>query len=324
MQPAIVDAHTHLGRWLSPTGDWIASDLAGSLYDSWMHADVGELLSLMDTCGIATCVNLDGRWDAELEANLDRYDRAHPDRFLTFCQLDWRLAAEGDDFGDRLAASLRRSAAAGARGLKVWKTLGLGYRDARGELLLPDDARAAVVFATAGELGLPVLIHTADPVAFWDAADSSKPYYDLLLEHPEWSYTGGGFPSHPALMESFVALVAEHPGTTFVAAHVAGFVEDLGWVARVLDDHLNLFVDVAARLPQLAEQPEATRRLIEDHPDRVLFGSDELPLSEERYRAWERFLGGLGLPEPVLRAVYSDNAERVLKLSERRAHAGQA
>jgi predicted TIM-barrel fold metal-dependent hydrolase len=105
---------------------------------------------------------------------------------------------------------------------------------------------------------------------------------------------------------------------------VAGFVEDLEWVARVLDDHPNLFVDVAARLPQLAEQPEATRRLIEDHPDRVLFGSDELPLSEERYRAWERFLGGLGLAEPVLRAVYSANAERVLKLSERRAHAGQA
>jgi hypothetical protein len=107
MQPAIVDAHTHLGRWLSPTGDWIASDLAGSLYDSWMHADVGELLSLMDTCGIATCVNLDGRWDAELEANLDRYDRAHPDRFLTFCQLDWLPKATTSATGSRRACAAR-------------------------------------------------------------------------------------------------------------------------------------------------------------------------------------------------------------------------
>ena len=324
MQPAIVDAHTHLGRWLAPTGDWMASDLAGSLNESWMHPDVGALLELMDAQGVTACVNLDGRWDSELEANLDRYDRAHPGRFLTFCQLDWRLAAEGDGFGDALAASLRRSAAAGARGLKVWKTLGLGFRDAAGELLLPDDHRAAVVFATAGELGLPVLIHTADPVAFWEPVDEANSRYEELLEHPEWSYVEG-FPSHARLMESFEALVAEHPGTTFIGAHVAGHVEDLDWVARMLTDHPNLFVDVAARRPDLAVQPEAARRLMLDHADRVLFGTDQLPLSAEGYEAWARFLGELDLPQDALRAIYSENARRLLvDTSERSAHAGQA
>jgi predicted TIM-barrel fold metal-dependent hydrolase len=324
VQPTIVDAHTHLGRWLSPTGDWMAADLAGTLYDSWMHPDVAALLDLMDTRGVATCVNLDGRWEAELEANLDRYDRAHPGRFITFCQLDWRRAAEGDDFGDALAQSLHRSAGTGARGLKVWKTLGLGFRDARGELLLPDDPRAAVVFATAGELGLPVLIHTADPVAFWDPVDTANERYEMLLEHPEWSYTGGGFPSHARLMESFEALVAAHPETTFIGAHLAGNVEDLDWVGRMLGDHPNLFVDVGARLDELAAQPEATRRLIDDHPDRVLFGTDELPLSAEGYERWSRFLESLALPDAVLHGIYSRNAERLLNTSERRAHAGQA
>jgi predicted TIM-barrel fold metal-dependent hydrolase len=273
---------------------------------------------------VTACVNLDGRWDSELEANLDRYDRAHPDRFLTFCQLDWRLVAEDDGFGERLAASLRRSAAAGARGLKVWKTLGLGYRDVAGELLLPDDPRAAVVFATAGELGLPVLIHTADPVAFWDPVEPANERYEMLLEHPEWSYAGEGFPSHARLMESFEALVAEHPGTTFIGAHLAGNVEDLGWVGRMLAEHPNLFVDTAARLAELAAQAQATRRLIEDHPDRVLFGTDELPLTAEGYESWRSFLEELGLPEPALRAILSGNAERLLKTSERRAHAEQA
>jgi predicted TIM-barrel fold metal-dependent hydrolase len=324
MQATIVDAHTHLGRWLAPDGNWMASDLAGATQESWMQPDVGALLELMDGQGVAACVNLDGRWDDELEANLDRYDRAHPDRFLTFCQLDWRLASEGDDFGETLAASLRRSAGAGARGLKVWKTLGLGFRDARGRLLLPGDPRAAVVFATAGELGLPVLIHTADPVAFWDPVDAANERFEMLLEHPEWSYAGGAFPSHARLMESFEALVAEHPGTTFIGAHVAGNVEDLDSVTRVLVDHPNLFVDVSARLPELAVQPDAARRLMHDHPGRVLFGTDELPLSAEGYRAWSRFLGGLGLPEDGLRAIYSGNAERLLNMSERRAHAGQA
>jgi predicted TIM-barrel fold metal-dependent hydrolase len=324
MQPAIVDAHTHLGRWLAPTGDWMATDLAGTLQESWMQPDVGALLELMDSQGVAACVNLDGRWDGELEANLDRYDRAHPDRFLTFCQLDWRLAAAGDDFGDALAASLRRSAAAGARGLKVWKTLGLGFRDADGRLLLPDDRRAAIAFATAGELGLPVLIHTADPVAFWDPVDEGNERFEELLEHPEWSFAGGDFPSHARLMESFEALVAEHGGTTFIGAHVAGHVEDLDWVGRTLASNPNLFVDVAARLPDLAAQPEATRRLMIDHSDRVLFGTDTLPVSTESYELWARFFGELDLPGEALRAIRSGNAERLLNMSERRAHAGQA
>jgi hypothetical protein len=35
----------------------------------------------MDACNLRGIVNLDGRWGDELEANLHRYDRAHPGRF---------------------------------------------------------------------------------------------------------------------------------------------------------------------------------------------------------------------------------------------------
>src|SRR6188472_3589430 len=73
--PAI-DAHNHLGRWLS---HWVRED------GGWVVPDVGALLALMDETGVQAIVNLDGRWDEELEANLDRYDRAHPGRFFTFC-----------------------------------------------------------------------------------------------------------------------------------------------------------------------------------------------------------------------------------------------
>ena len=226
---AAIDFHTHLGRWLDPDGNWVAADLAGRRHDAWA-VEAEAYLELCDRHSIETSINLDGGWDAELEANLERLDRAHPGRFLTFCQLDWTLAAAGDDFGERLAESLRRSADAGARGLKVWKTLGLGFRDAAGELLLPDDERAAPVFAAAGELGLPVLIHTADPPAFFDPVDRHNERLEELLAHPEWSFCGPGFPSHGRLMESFEALVAAHPGTTFVGAHLAGNAEDLAWL----------------------------------------------------------------------------------------------
>src|SRR4051812_17010104 len=77
----VIDAHNHLGRWLAPHGRWVEDDLAGGPAESpWAVPDVGGLLATMDASGVEAIVNLDGRWDAELEANLDRYDRAHPGR----------------------------------------------------------------------------------------------------------------------------------------------------------------------------------------------------------------------------------------------------
>lgn len=337
----VIDCHEHLGRWLTPDGDWIAADLAGRRAEEWMTPDVGALIEVLDAHDVAACVNLDGGWDGELEANLDRYDRAHPDRFLTFCQLDWRLAAAGEDFADALVASLRHSAAAGARGLKVWKTLGLGFRDRLGKLLMPDDERLAPVFAAAGDLGLPVLIHTADPVAFFRPVDARNERLEELLAHPEWSFAGPGLPTHAALMESFEALVSAHPGTTFIGAHVAGNAEDLAWVSRALDQHPNLYLDLAARISDLGRQPRAARRLFCEHPDRILFGTDDPPLRPDALRRYFHFLetadecfpysdqspppsgrwtiSALELPDQVLRAIYADNARRVLGVPERRS-----
>jgi predicted TIM-barrel fold metal-dependent hydrolase len=149
--PAI-NFHTHLGRWLSSTDDWI-------------EPDVGRLLDMMDGANVSAMVNLDGRWGAELAQNLERYDLAHPGRFFTFCHLDWRLL-EAPDGPDLLVRSLQKSVAAGARGLKVWKDLGTTVKVA-GRTVALDDARLAPVWEAAGALGVPVLVHVADPVAFF-------------------------------------------------------------------------------------------------------------------------------------------------------------
>jgi hypothetical protein len=110
-RPAVpcVDAHNHLGRWLHPDRRWIAPD-------------VPVLLALLDAHDVETVVNLDGRWGEELTANLERYDRAHPGRFVTFAHLDWR-ALTADDPTAVLRAQLDDAVRRGARGLKVWKDL---------------------------------------------------------------------------------------------------------------------------------------------------------------------------------------------------------
>ncbi|MEO3825608.1 amidohydrolase family protein [Actinomadura sp. B10D3] len=318
-----VDAHNHLGRWL--TGD-----------GGWMAPDVGRLLALMDAHGVDAIVNLDGMWGGELSVNLDRYDRAHPGRFLTFCQLDWNLLRERGGI-DRLVRSLENSRTLGARGLKVWKTLGLHHTDADGRLVLPDDPRLAPVFEAAGALDLPVLIHTADPVAFFAPVDRRNERLEELLAHPDWHFGRPGLPSFPRLMEALENLVSSHPHTTFIGAHVACYAEDLRWVSRMLDEHPNLHVDIAGRLAELGRRPRAARSLMTRHPGRVLFGTDAFPLSASSYPTHFRFLetddehfpyapdeevppqgrwaiSALDLPPDVLEQVYAGNARRLLPL----------
>jgi predicted TIM-barrel fold metal-dependent hydrolase len=331
--PAI-DAHTHLGRWLS---DWVGRD------GQWLVEDVPAWLCAMEEYNVLGFVNLDGRWGDELSANLDRFDHAFPGRFATFCHLDWSLLSQSHGT-DALVESLRRSARAGAAGVKVWKDLGLHVRDTTGALVLPDDARLNAVWEAAGELNLPIWWHTADPPAFFDPADEKNESYELLLERPDWSFHGKDFPSFHRLMEALESVVSSHPRTTFVAVHVGCYAENLGWVGRMLDENPNLHIDIAARLAQLGRQPRAAKDLIERHPDRVLFGTDQIPSTGgdyatqdeygTHYRRHFRFLetadecfphsdedpplmgrwaiSGLDLPDDTLRAVYSGNAERLL------------
>lgn len=326
--PAI-DAHNHLGRWLS---SWVGRE------GDWAVADVGALMELMARVNVAAIVNLDGRWGAELEANLDRYDRAHPGRFATFCHAPWHELETGPPTRaiDAIVASVRASHAAGARGLKVWKDLGLSVRDGAGALVLPDDPRLHDLWELAGELQLPVLIHTADPVAFWWPVDEHNERFDELGGHPEWAFGKPGLPSYERLLDALEGLVAAHPRTTFIAAHVASASEDLARVSRLLDAYPNLVVDVSARIAELGRQPRAAWRLIARHPERVLFGTDMFPPTRAMYELHFRFLesddehfsyshepddpwpqgrwriAALDLPRELLEPLYAGNARRVL------------
>jgi predicted TIM-barrel fold metal-dependent hydrolase len=320
----VVDVHNHLGLWLSHDGDWVAKDVPG-------------LIAAMDEVNVQAIVNLDGRWDEELTANLDRYDRAHPGRFVTFCQIDWDRLADPD--GERvLLRQLEASAAAGARGVKVWKNLGLWVRDADGSLIQPDDPRVIAILGRAGELGLPVLIHVADPKAFFDPLDEHNERLDELMQQRDWWFGDRDvYPTFDRIVEGLATLVTATPGTTYIGAHVGCDAEDLDWVEALMDRAPNFTVDTGGRMAELGRQPRRFRRLIERHPDRVLFGTDVYPISADAYRHAFRFfetadesfeyapgspippqgrwaVSALELDDAALRAVYHDNAARVLGL----------
>jgi predicted TIM-barrel fold metal-dependent hydrolase len=310
----IVDVHNHLGRRL--TGDWRV-------------ADPDALVALMDASGVATIVNLDGEWTDELEANLDRYDRRFPGRFVTFARVDWS-DTKTPGWGERMGASLADSVRRGAAGLKLWKDIGLRVRDERDELIFLDDDRLEPLWDALAETGVPALIHTADPVAFFQPLDSRNERVEELLRHPDWHFHGPEFPPLQRLMDALDAVVANHPRVRFIGAHVGCLAENLDWVEQMLDRYPNYCVDLAARVAELGRQPRRTRALIEHHPDRVLLGTDCAPPEAADYELYLRFLqssdeafpysseeppptgrwtiSGLGLPDELAARVEGDNA----------------
>jgi predicted TIM-barrel fold metal-dependent hydrolase len=322
MQAAVpaIDFHAHLGRWISPTG-------------TWMEPDVNRLVSQMAELNVSAVVNLDGRWGSELERNLDRYDRAHPGRFFTFCHMDWRLL-EQPQGPTHLVAMLQRSAAAGARGIKVWKDLGMGVT-VRGRRVLPDEPMLHDLWEAAAEAGLPVLIHVADPVAFFDPPDRTNERLEEMRRNPRGARHTGGREHFLRLIDALEHLVAAHPRTMFVSAHGC-YPENLGRVGQLLDRYHNLHVDIAAVVQTLGRQPRAARALMLGHPGQVLFGSDIFPIRPSMHRISFRFLetddeafeysdelappsgrwqiSGLDLPRSVLEKVYRANAARLLGL----------
>src|SRR6202007_165026 len=145
---------------------------------------------------------------------------------------------------------LERLVEHGARGIKFWKDLGLTVRDGQGNLLRVDDERLAPLFDKAGELGIPVMFHIADPDAFFLPVDGRNERYEELAAHPDWSFHGSQF-SKKELLDQRDRVIARHPKTTFVAAHIAESGENLARVFNLLVTYPNVSIDISARASEL-------------------------------------------------------------------------
>ena len=326
--PAI-DAHNHLG----PT------DFAAD----WAERPAEELGDVLDAAGVEAIVNLDGGQGDILRRELERWRAGLPGRVAVFAGLDYDSWSVDAAFGESEARRLKDGVAAGGAGLKVWKTLGLRARDPQGRLVPVDDPRLDPLWAAAGELGVPVTIHIADPIAFFEPLDGSNERWEELQANPDWHFwptrprgqpDPEDFPPFDELIDGLEAVVARHPATMFIGAHVGCAPEDLARVSKILERCPNFHVDMAARLAELGRQPYTARAFFERWSDRILFGTDAPPdprVYAIHYRFLETFdesfdygvddppaqgrwqIHGLGLPDEVLEKVYGANARRLIK-----------
>jgi predicted TIM-barrel fold metal-dependent hydrolase len=304
-----------------------------SVIDFHSHLDAQspqEVLGVMDACGVEKIVNITMRTGEEAIESIDRFHRTATDRFATIGWMDWS-GVERSDFAQLSLGRLERLVEHGACGIKFWKDLGLTVGDGNGALLRVDDERLAPIFDKAAELKIPVVFHIGDPDAFFDPIDRHNERYEELEAHPDWSFYGLRL-SKASLLEQRDRVIARHPKTTFVAAHLAESSEDLSHVATLLERHANLLVDISARTAEQGRQPYTARAFMIKFADRILFGTDLAP-DVAMYRLHYRFLEtadeyfeypshasrqgrwniyGLFLPADVLEKVYRANALKLL------------
>ncbi len=334
----VIDVHTHVTFRAKQSGGVSQGEAIN------IPAPPGEILPAMDRRNIRIMVNLTGSAGDGLKQAIQTFQAPHPDRFLIFTEPSWDRVAEAG-YPQWQAEELGRSKSAGARGIKILKTLGLYVREqvTSGPLLPIDDKRFDPMWEACGALGFPVAMHIADPEAFFLPIDRFNERYEELHEHPDWSFHGKDYPSFDSLIEARDRVLARHPKTTFIGLHVGHDSENLARVGAALDKYPNFNVEIGARIGELGRQPRTSRKFFDRYQDRILFGTDAVPggtdtpqqiFGDSMYSIYFRFLEtedeyfdyapsrippqgrwriyGLGLPEDILRKVYYANAERLI------------
>jgi predicted TIM-barrel fold metal-dependent hydrolase len=240
---------------------------------------------------------------------------------------------------ERIAASMK----AGAVGVKVWKNIGMSLRDAKGQLVMIDDARFAPLFDDFAKQGVPLLGHQGEPHNCWlplaqMTVNNDREYFKA---HPQYHmYLHPEMPSWEQQMAARDRMLAAHPGLRFIGVHMASLERSVDELAAFLDKFPNAVVDVAARIGQVQYQSqkdrERVRRFFIKYQDRLLYGSDmsQAPdqdgaaLGKEAEGVWrmhwryfntadtfkvsdlDKPVKGLALPKAVVDKLYRTNAER--------------
>jgi len=290
--------------------------------------DLTPVIAAMDTLNMGIMVNLSGRSGAELQKSVQNISDHYPNRFVVFANINFE-GADSKEWVNSKVNQLTKDVKNGARGLKVYKSLGLRNKDAQGNRLTIDDARLDPIWAKCAELGIPVLIHSADPKSFWDKFDGDNERWLELKTHPRRKRDANS----PVPWEQIIAeqhnMFRNHPNTQFINAHMGWYANDLGKLGSLLDEMPNMHVGIGAIIAELGRQPRFAKAFFTKYQDRILFGKDSwkpkefptyfrvlesndeyFPYHKKYHAFWPMY--GLDLDDDVLKKVYYKNALRLV------------
>ncbi len=310
-----IDVHSHL--WDMPV----------------MNLD--NLISEMNEINMGYIINLSGSGfgpqaakDLYFDKSIKNIQENHPNRVGLFLNVDFE-SIDDENYAETQVKIIRDAVEKGAIGLKVYKSLGLRNRDSKGKRIRVDDERIGPIWDVCGELGIPVLIHSADPFQFWLPKDDQNERWFELKEKPGRYYGDSDFiPPFEDIINEQHTIFRRHENTTFINAHLGWMGNDLQKLGQHLDEFPNVITEFGAVIAELGRQPKTARQFFIDYQDRILFGKDSYNKEEfytyfrvlesddeyfnyfrKRHAFWKMY--GLNLPDEVLKKIYYKNALRL-------------
>ncbi len=286
--------------------------------------DLSKLVADMDRLNLAIMVNLSGGSGERLQKAIDNVKTHYPNRFAVFANVDFE-GVGSPGWAEKAAAQLEADVAYGAKGLKIYKSLGLRNLDTDGNRIAVDDKRLSPIWEKCASLGIPVLIHSADPKSFWDPMDSGNERWLELKTRPRRKRSDTDPAPWQQIIDEQHRMFKRHPNTRFINAHMGWYANNLGKLAELMDEIPNMYVGIGAIIAELGRQPRNAKAFFIRYQDRILFGKDAwqpdefstyfrvLETDDEYFPYYKKYhafwaMYGLDLPKEVLQKVYYKNA----------------
>jgi predicted TIM-barrel fold metal-dependent hydrolase len=289
---------------------------------------IAEWIKCMDDCGIEKSVVFTGATGEKFDALVTMYSK-YGNRFELWCGFDYTGYGE-PGYGPAAVKELERCYKKGAKGVGevMFKGKGLPPSSKEKIIMLPDDPRLDPLYEKCAELGLPVNLHVSEDKWMYEKIDSTN---DGLMNAAKWQIKMEfGAKSHKEMLDRLENTVKKHPGTIFIAAHLANCCADLTVLERYFNKYPNLYADISARYAETAPIPRFMHNFIEKYQDRIVYGTDVM-FNKRFYRVTFRILEtadehfyervmfkyhwplhGFALSDTTLKKVYRDNAIKIM------------
>ncbi|MEQ6119748.1 amidohydrolase family protein [Reichenbachiella sp. MALMAid0571] len=299
-------------------------------HQSTSDRDLGPLVSEMNDLNMKVMVNLSGKRGSKerLLNGIKNVKENYPDRFIIFTNIDFSNI-DDPNWSENAAKILEEDVKAGANGLKIFKSLGLYHKDKNGNRIAVDDPRIDAVWAKCGELGIPILIHAADPKPFWSPHDDqNERWLELKLRSGRKRSDTDPAPWDQIIGEQH-NVFKKHPKTKFINAHLGWYGNNLDKLGELMDKYPNMYSEIGAVIAELGRQPRRAKEFLTKYQDRVMFGKDSynkeeyytyfrvLETADEYFPYYKKYhaywkMYGLDLSDEVLRKIYYKNALNVI------------
>jgi predicted TIM-barrel fold metal-dependent hydrolase len=290
--------------------------------------DLKELVDPMESMNMAVMINLSGGNGDRLKAMIDNIKENYPNRFIVFANINFESIGN-IDWAEKTVKQLAEDVRNGAQGLKIFKNLGFSVLDTSGKRVPVDDPRIDPIWEKCAELGIPVLIHTADPAPFWEPQDEQNERWLELKERPGRKRSDKDPAPWQQIIDEQHRVFKNHPNTLFINAHLGWYGNNLQKLGELMDQMPNMYTEIGAVLAELGRQPRSARAFMIKYQDRIMFGKDAWEPEEyltyfrvletvdeyfdyyrKRHAFWKIY--GLDLPDEVLKKIYYKNALKII------------